>query len=111
MNWAPAGIDVILLASAHILGSRGSDLKQRDWLDFVTAVTSLLDAYFNRYAEIVDPPLLLDGNDIRRLCLLKPGPVIGELLTALREAQVTGAVQTSDAAADFVVEQAAKRAN
>ncbi len=103
------GIDAILLAAAEYLGSRGSDLVQREWLDFVATVTTLLDAYFNRFAEVVDPPLLLDGNDIRRLCQLKPGPVVGELLTALREAQVTGAVQTADEAADFVVKQAAKR--
>ena len=105
------GIDAILLASAHYLGSRGSNLKQRDWLEFVSAVTTLLDVCFNRHAQIVDPPLLLDGNDIRRLCELKPGPVVGELLTALREAQATGAVQTAGEAADFVVEQAAMRAS
>lgn len=103
------GIDVVMLASVHYLGSRGRDLKQRDWLDFVAAATTLLDTYFNRYAEVVDPPLWLDGNDIRRLCQLKPGPVVGEMLTALREAQVTGAVQTAAEAADFVVKQAAMR--
>ena len=80
------GIDAILLAAAEYLGARGRDLTQREWLDFVAAAMALLDAYFNRYVEIVDPALLLDGNDIRRLCRLEPGPVVGELLTALREA-------------------------
>ena len=103
------GIDAVLLASAEYLGSRGSDLKQREWLEFVATLMTLLDAYFNRHAEVVDPPLLLDGNDIRRLGKLKPGPVVGEILTALQEAQVTGAVQSEDEAADFVVEQAAMR--
>lgn len=105
------GIDAILLATAEYLGKRGRDLKQREWLDFVAAATTLLDAYFNRYAEIVDPALLLDGNDIRRLCQLEPGPLVGELLTALREAQVTGVVQTAGEAAEFVVKQAANRKN
>jgi len=105
------GIDAILLAAAHYLGTRRGSLQQQDWLSFVDAATTLLDAYFHRYAEIVDPALLLDGNDIRRLCQLKPGPVVGELITALREAQATGAVQTTGEAADFVVKQAAKRNN
>ena len=105
-----SGIDAILLAAAEFLASRGSDLKQQDWLDYVAGVRTLLDGYFNRYAEVVDPPLLLDGNDIRRLCQLQPGPIVGELLTALREAQVTGAVQSADEAADFVVDRAAMRA-
>ena len=105
------GIDAILLAAAQYLGSAGNDLKQRDWLDFVDAMTALLDVYFNRYAEIVEPALLLDGNDIRRLCDLQPGPLVGELLTALREAQVTGVVQTAGEAAAFVVKRAASRSN
>lgn len=105
------GIDAVLLAAAECLGARGRDLKQREWLDFVSNATTLLDAYYNRHDDIVDPALLLDGNDIRRLCQLEPGPVVGELLTALREAQVTGAVQTVSEAADFVVKQAANRAN
>ena len=102
------GIDVILLAAANYLGSAGSELKQHEWLGFVDAVTTLLDTYFNRHDEIVDPALLLDGNDIRALCHLGPGPLVGELLTALREAQATGAVQTASEAADFVIEQAGR---
>ena len=103
------GIDAILLASAQYLGARRAGFKQHDWLGFVDAATTLLDAYFNRHAQIVDPALLLNGNDIRRLCQLAPGPLVGELLTALREAQVTGAVQSSDEATEFVVKQAANR--
>lgn len=105
------GIDAVLLAAAAYLATRGRDLQQREWLDFVEAATTLLDVYFNRHAEIVDPALLLNGNDIRRLCGLNPGPVIGELLTALREAQVTGNVQTAGEAADFVVKRAANLKN
>ncbi len=105
------GIDAILLGAAQFLGTHRSGIGQREWLAFVDSVTTLLDAYFNRYDEIVDPTLLLDGNDIRRLCQLKPGPAVGELLTALREAQVTGAVQTASEAANFVVRQAASGEN
>ena len=106
-----SGIDAILLGVAHYLGSHRSGMEQHEWLAFVDSVTTLLDAYFNRYDEIVDPALLLDGNDIRRLCQLKPGPVIGELLSSLREAQVTGAVKTANDASDFVIRQAASGEN
>lgn len=105
------GIDAILLASAQLLGAAGSELKQGVWLRFVESVTGLLDAYFHRYDEIVDPALLLDGNDIRRLCQLQPGPIVGELLKALREAQVTGAVATTSEASALVVRQAASLRN
>ena len=103
------GIDAILLAAAEFLGTRGRDLTQREWLDFVAAATTLLDAWFNRQADIVNPAPLLDGSDIRRLCQLQAGPFIGDLLTALREAQVTGAVQSASEAEAFVVKHAADR--
>ncbi len=96
------GIDVILLALARYLAARGNTLKQADWLQQVDSATRLLDAYFNRYAEIVDPPMLLNGNEIRAQLNLAPGPMIGDLLKALREAQATGQVTSKPDAREFV---------
>ncbi len=102
------GIDAILLGCAQVLGSRRGDLAQAEWLRLVEAVTILLDTYFNRYDEIVAPPPLLDGRDICDLLGIQPGPAVGELLTALREAQVTRAVKSVDEARAFLLEQAAR---
>ena len=52
--------------------------------------------------------MLLDGNDIRQLLKIRPGPIVGELLTALREAQVTGAAGTVDEASDFILKRKLK---
>jgi poly(A) polymerase len=54
----------------------------------------MLADYYERPREKVDPPLLLDGNDLMREFGLSPGPQIGELLELVREAQVSGEVQT-----------------
>lgn len=104
-----SGIDAILLAAAAYLGTRGGEFNQAEWLENVEVLTLLLDAYFSRNDKVVNPALLLDGNDIRQLCQIKSGPLVGDLLTALREAQVTGKVCTISDARDFVLRCAETR--
>ncbi len=98
-----SGIDAILLAVADVLASSGSALRQSDWLEFVEAITLLVDAYFNKFDSIVKPPPLLNGNDIRVLLGIKPGPQVGRSLKRLREAQVVGAVNTAEEARAFIL--------
>ncbi len=103
--WYPLqekGIDVILLAVADYLGTYGAELEQASWLEIVERVTILLDTYFNKFEQIVSPPMLLNGNDMMTLLNIQGGPIVGDLLTALREAQVTGEVGDLEAARDFV---------
>ena len=99
------GIDVILLGAADALARHGAALRQDDWLALVEQITRLLDGYFNDYDGLVDPQLLLDGNEVKRLLGIKGGRQIGEALQALREAQVTGVVSTADEAREFVVKR------
>ena len=96
------GIDAILLAGADFLGRYGARLEQSAWLEWVERAAVLLDAYFNHYESIVNPKLLLDGNDIKELLCLDSGPAVGRLLRRLREAQVMGEVRSIGAARDFV---------
>ena len=99
------GIDVILLSLANYLARQGRALEQKAWLRQVESATLLLDAWFNRYNEIVAPAMLLNGNEIRQQLQLKAGPLVGELLRALREAQVTGEVSSKREARRFVARQ------
>jgi hypothetical protein len=46
--------------------------------------------------------VFLDGNQIMAMFDLQPGPQIGELLEALREAQAIGEVQSQDQAVRFI---------
>jgi len=50
----------------------------------------------------VDPPGLLNGNDLQENLDLDPGPEIGILLEQLREAQVRDGIQTRDEALDYL---------
>lgn len=89
-----AGIDVCLLALANYLGTVGHMLQHDTWLKYVERIQIILGAYFDHYETIVAPPTLIDGNQLMDSLNLEPGPQIGQMLDHIREAQVTGDVQT-----------------
>ena len=47
------------------------------------------------------PPPLVNGTDVMREYSLPAGPVVGEMLQAIREAQAAGEVTTQDEAFAF----------
>ena len=98
-----SGIDAILLGAAIVLGTEGSRLQQAEWLRTVEGTRRLLDAYFNRYDEIVNPKPLLDGRDLQDLLGIGSCPKVGRVLTALREAQATGEIGSIEEAREFAL--------
>jgi hypothetical protein len=79
---------------ADYLAKGSSGAGGDTWSRLVALTARMLNDYYDRPIEKVDPPLLLDGNDLMREFGLPPGPQIGELLELVREAQVSGEVQT-----------------
>jgi putative nucleotidyltransferase with HDIG domain len=87
-------IDVILLGLADLRGTRGHTLTEQAWAAWVEVARILLDNLWERPQESVSPPRLVDGDDLMQELNLQPGPLIGEMLEAIREAQATGQVAT-----------------
>lgn len=101
--WYPlreAGIDALFLTLANILGTKAHLLNQKEWLVLVERARVLLEAYYERYDEIVVPPLLVDGNQLQQQLKIKAGPQIGELLTLIREGQAAGSISSQAEALD-----------
>ncbi len=96
-----AGIDLVLLGLADLRGTRGPGLTQETWNAALDVARLLLENYWEKPAETVSPPRLVDGNDIINELGLEPGPAIGRLLEAIREAQATGKVSSREQAIDF----------
>jgi poly(A) polymerase len=97
-----AGVDVLLHALADHRATYEPRLEDDRWSRLVALVARLWGDYWDRGPGRVDPPPLLCGGDLLREFGLQPGPQIGALLEAVREAQVSDEVCTRDEALDLV---------
>ena len=89
-----AGIDVLLMSLADHLATHGPDLDPDRWPRRLELTRVMLDTYFHRHDDTVNPPPLITGHDVMTLLNLKSGPRVGEILEMVREAQAAGEVQT-----------------
>jgi hypothetical protein len=92
-----AGVEVGLLSLADMLATWGSGLPSRHWLRRLEVVTTLLSAFFDQRERIAPTPLI-NGRELMGALGLSPGPEVGRLLEAIREAQATGEVGSREAA-------------
>jgi tRNA nucleotidyltransferase/poly(A) polymerase len=97
-----AGVDVLLhaLADNRATYPPGSGDREQQRLEALAA--RMLQDYWEHRQERVAPPPLITGRDLLREFDLQPGPLIGQLLEAVREAQVSGEVRTREQALDLV---------
>jgi len=105
-----SGLDVVLLALADTLAMGDLLLDDAGWESQLDITRRLLSAWFEGRARFVDPPPLVRGSDLIEVFDLIPGPVVGELLEAIREAQVADEVSTRDEALAFAQDWLARHA-
>ncbi|MFN3362023.1 MAG: CCA tRNA nucleotidyltransferase, partial [Pseudanabaenaceae cyanobacterium] len=60
-----------------------------------------LDRWLNPQDPIAHPPTLVTGDDLQQILSIKPGPRLGQLLTAIREAQIQQIVNNREEALAF----------
>lgn len=92
-----AGIDILFLNLADHLATRGPDLDRAGWQEHARMVEYVLEKRFEEESAVI-PPKLVDGNDLITIFGLQPGPRIGEILEAVREAQAAGEITTREEA-------------
>ncbi len=95
---------VLVLSLADAAAARGPQMTSADWTRHVRYMNSLLVRSYGDEG-ILDPPRLLTGDDIMSRFGLKEGPIVGRVLSALREAQGAGEVTDRARAWDFVAAQ------
>lgn len=98
----PAGVDVCLLGLADFLATVGPALDQDQWLAYVETQQQLLTGYFSEYSSAVAPPPLLSGYTLIDTFGMAPGPALGAMLDAVREAQMAGEIATEAEALAWV---------
>jgi poly(A) polymerase len=96
-----AGIDILLLALADYLASRGPLASIEEWQSNCQLMNYILATHDEQQAKIL-PVKLLDGHDIMHAFRLGPGPLIGELLATVNEAHASGELSTREEALALV---------
>lgn len=96
-----AGIDILFLSLADHLASRGQYLDRAQWQEHAQLVAYVLVQHFEAESLTV-PAKLIDGHDLMDKFGLSPGPKIGEILEAVREAQAAGEVTTQEEAFVYI---------
>lgn len=87
-----AGIDICLLSLADILATYGETINYESWDNHLSVVSDLIAAWWENFNEKISPPTLVNGRDLLCQFNLEPGPIIGRILEAIREAQAAGQV-------------------
>ncbi|MBI3167613.1 MAG: hypothetical protein HYZ22_03990, partial [Chloroflexi bacterium] len=88
--------------------TKGNDLTQVTWTAYLDIARILLENYWERPQEVVNPPRLLDGNELMKELKLKPGKIVGQLLEGIRENQAAGKINDREGALAFAREELAK---
>ena len=87
-----AAIATLYLNMADYLAARGPLLERDEWREHCDLMAYILNADF----EMPAAPRLLSGSDVMGEFAIGPGPLVGELLDAVTEAQTAGDVETRE---------------
>jgi hypothetical protein len=99
-----AGVDIVLLSLADSLAARDVLEANAAWRAQLDVTDRLLKAWFERRETAVAPPALVRGDEFIAAFNLTPGPIVGQLLEAVREGQVANLISTRDEAFAFARE-------
>jgi poly(A) polymerase len=96
-----AGIDILFLALADCLATRGPLISMDDWGKHCQLINYILAEHDKQQAKIL-PVKLIDGHDIMDTFGLSPGPLVGKLLAMVSEAHASGELSTREEALALV---------
>jgi poly(A) polymerase len=94
--------ELLLLSFGDLRATRGAGLEEETRQSLQRSLHELLDGYLVFKNSERSRVRLLDGNQIMQLLDVKPGPVLGEVIQALEEAQALNEVSNRSEAVQFV---------
>jgi len=101
-EYKKTGVEGIFLALAYHLTINDSSFDETSWQDQLEVARNLLEGLWEKKTEWIDPPVLLDGDDLQEELCMEPGPEIGKTLEALREAQVRYGLDSKQEALEYI---------
>jgi poly(A) polymerase len=97
-----AGIDICLLSLSDTWAAYGETLPQAVWMKHLDVVRDLMEAWWEKPEQQVNPTSFVNGIEIMNRFQLTPGPIIGDLLETVREAQAMGIVHSKEDAFELI---------
>ncbi len=95
VDLGPTGIYVALVSLADHLAMRGPESLTAAWYRHLALVRLLLTRYIRERERII-PPRLIQPEELMRRLNIAPGPLIGQLLETIAEAQTEGKVHSKE---------------
>lgn len=95
-----AGADVCIHAWADQQAKGGQN--DNDDRALQSAIERLFSAFYDKESQVVAPAPLVNGRDVMSVLDIKPGKRVGEVLDAVREAQVEGQVHDRAEALEWI---------
>lgn len=95
-------IDNIILAKADRLSAQGPAITPEILANNLNGLDKMLNYYLSIKDTLKPLPKILDGKEIMEILNIKPSPKLGEIVDALKEAQISGDVNTKEEAVEFV---------
>ena len=101
-------MDIIFLALADYLAARGPEIDINDWHKYNNMFSYVLNEHAQQEEETRNVKLV-DGHDLINIFGLKPGPVIGKLLSQIHEAEATSEISTREEAFKLIQKKLKKK--
>lgn len=95
-------LDIITLAKADRLSARGEAVTDDMVEKNITSLVRLENFYLEKKETLKPLEKLLSGDEIMKILNINPSPKLGEIVSALHEAQLSGEVNTKVQAIDFI---------
>lgn len=95
-------IDIIILAMADRLSARGIEITDEIVEKNINNLQTLLNFYLTVKTSLKPLPKLLSGEEIMELLNIKPSKELGEIIKSLKEAQLSGDINTKKEALEFI---------
>ena len=103
VDLGPTGIYVALFSLADHLATLGPQPIAYAWQRHLGVVRQLLTSYIRERDSIL-PPHLISPEELMRRLKLEPGPIVGQLLDLISEAQAEGKIHSKEEAVWFAEE-------
>lgn len=97
------GIDICLLSLADHLAIFDGQAKKKI-RPLLNVLDTLFTHYFEKFEQVINPPKLIDGNDLMQALDLKQGPELGRIIRLIKEGQAAGEITTAEEAIEFARE-------